>query len=368
MRVGLVIYGSLDTLSGGYLYDRMLVRQLVSYGCEIEVLSISYRDYAKHLSDNWSHSWQRRLAAAQLDLLIEDELNHPSLLIANHRQRTYPVVSLVHHLRSSEPEHGPLLTVIYRETERLYLNSVDALLCNSRTTQASVQRLLRRPKPFCVAYPGADHLSADESAVDIQTLANRTHDQGPLRILFVGNLIPRKALHVVIGALTDLPGGSWQLSVVGRDDVDYDYANQIRQSCRRLSPAAVTFHGRLSDEQLVEQYRTHHLLVLPSYEGFGIVYLEAMRFGLPVIAATTGAAHEIVTHGENGYLVAPGDHAAIANYIRMLHTNREQLLAMSYAALRRYTQHPTWQQSMGDAATWLTALAQGTTYDRAGTQ
>ena len=45
---------------------------------------------------------------------------------------------------------------------------------------------------------------------------------------------------------------------------------------------------------------------MPSFEGFGIVYLEAMRYGLPVIASTAGAAHEIVTAGENGFWRRPG--------------------------------------------------------------
>ena len=359
MRIGLIIYGSLDTLSGGYLYDRMLVRQLVCCGHQVEVLSLAYNDYAKNLADNWNRNWQRLLVNTQLDLLIQDELNHPSLLLANRRRQPYRIVSLVHHLRSSELEHGPLLAAFYREIERIYLNSVDAFLCNSRTTLHSVQQLLRRPRPSFVAYPAADHLPVDEPAVDLPTLAARSRQEGPLRILFVGNLIRRKGLHTVLDALAQLRANSWRLSIVGRMDADVDYTKYIRQRTRSLPTGAVTFHGRLSDEQLAAQYRTHHLFVLPSYEGFGIVYLEAMRFGLPVIAAASGAAQEIVTGGENGFLVAPGDAAALAEHIRQLHANREQLLAMSHAARRRYTQHPTWQQSMTDAAAWLTSLTQG---------
>lgn len=359
MRIGLIIYGSLDTLSGGYLYDRMLVRQLVGFGCQLQLLSLTYDGYAKNLTHNWDRSWQHRLANAQLDLLIQDELNHPSLLAANRRPRPYPVVSLVHHLRSSELDHGPLLTTLYRQVERIYLNSVDAFLCNSQTTLRSVELLLHRPRPSFIAYPAADHLPLSEPAIDLPALAARSRQEGPLRILFVGNLIRRKGLHTVLDALAQLPANSWQLSIVGRMDIDVDYTKKMRLRTQSLPSSAVTFHGRLSDAQLAAQYRSHHLFVLPSYEGFGIVYLEAMRFGLPVIAAATGAAHEIVTHGENGFLVAPGDAAALAEHIRHLHANREQLLAMSHAARRRYTQHPTWQQSMANAAAWLTSLSQG---------
>jgi glycosyltransferase involved in cell wall biosynthesis len=353
-----VIYGSLDTLSGGYLYDRMLVRQLQAEGHQVEIFSLPWRDYARHLVDNINAGWLRRIAAAKVDIWIQDELNHPSLLLANRRKRLWPVVSLVHHLRSSEIDHPPLLRLLYREVERLYLNSVDAFLCNSHTTQASVEQLLGQRKPSCVAYPAADHLPAPALAITLADLAVRSQQAGPLRLLFVGNVIQRKGLHNILAALAILSSDIWQLSIVGKMDAANDYAKIIQQQASRLPAGAVTFYGRLDDEQLAQQYRRHHLFVLPSYEGFGIVYLEAMRFGLPVIAATAGAAQEIVTAGENGFLVNPGDAAALAGHVRDLHGNRERLLAMSYAAHRRYFQHPTWQQSMTAASAWLASLPQ----------
>jgi glycosyltransferase involved in cell wall biosynthesis len=87
------------------------------------------------------------------------------------------------------------------------------------------------------------------------------------------------------------------------------------------------------------------LVVPSSYEGFGIVYLEGMGFGLPPIATTAGAAGEIITHGENGFLVPPGDAAALADCIRLLMQDRERLSAMSLAARQRYDRHPSWQAS-----------------------
>ena len=360
MRVGLVIYGSLDTISGGYLYDRKLVEQLSVLGHSVSLFTLSYRDYTKHLFDNLDSAWNESLAKARVDLMLQDELNHPSLLWANLRRRNtrrqYPVASVVHHLRSSETEHPPLLRRFYREIERIYLNSVDALLYNSATTRSTVDPLLNRPRPALVAYPAADHLPADEPAVDLHTIAERSRTPGPLRVLFVGNLIPRKGLDQLLDALAQLPDSSWQLTVIGSQTVDYGYTKYIHARCSLLTPGAVQFCGRVSDGELVQQYRAHHLLAVPSYEGFGIVYLEAMRFGLPVIASTLGAAREIVTEGENGFLAQPHDSRTLSQHLWALHSNRERLLAMSFAARRRYTQHPTWQQSMGDAAAWLTAL------------
>ena len=108
MRIGLVIYGSLDTLSGGYLYDRMLVEHLRRQGDEVEIFSLPWRDYARHLTDNLSTGLLRRLQGSRLDVLLQDELNHPSLFWLNRRLHVnYPIVSIVHHLRSSE-KRSPL--------------------------------------------------------------------------------------------------------------------------------------------------------------------------------------------------------------------------------------------------------------------
>ena len=90
MRIGLVIYGSLDTFSGGYLYDRKLVAHLRDAGDEVEIISIPWRNYAAHLTDNFSASLLRRLAGSRFDVLIQDELNHPSLFWLNQRLRPHP--------------------------------------------------------------------------------------------------------------------------------------------------------------------------------------------------------------------------------------------------------------------------------------
>ena len=85
MRVGLVIYGGLETVSGGYLYDRMLVRHLRARGDSVEIVSLPWRDYARHLGDNLSAALYRRLRDGAWDVLLQDELNHPSLVAVNRR-------------------------------------------------------------------------------------------------------------------------------------------------------------------------------------------------------------------------------------------------------------------------------------------
>ena len=81
MRIGLLIYGSLDTLSGGFLYDRKLVQYLLSHGDEVEVISVPWRQYGRGLLDNLSPDLIQRLKLATFELLVQDELVHPSFFL-----------------------------------------------------------------------------------------------------------------------------------------------------------------------------------------------------------------------------------------------------------------------------------------------
>ena len=118
MKIGLIIYGSLDTVSGGYLYDRKLVESLRKRGDQVEIISMPWRNYIAHLTDNFHFRLPRGF-----DLIIEDELNHPSLLLANVRKHPCLVISLVHNLHTLEPRSS-WQNNVYRIIERSYLNSV----------------------------------------------------------------------------------------------------------------------------------------------------------------------------------------------------------------------------------------------------
>lgn len=367
MRVGLVIYGSLDTLSGGYLYDRKLVAWLRSQGDQVEILSLPWRSYPRHLLDNLRPAWRRRLAGLGVDILLQDELNHPSLAWANRALNAapFPVVSVVHHLRASEA-HPAWLLPFYRRVERRYLASVGGFVFNSRTTGRSVAELLQAdtrpapalPQPNLIAYPAANHLPVPGPQAVQRLIDARRTAAGPTEILFVGNLIPRKGLHHLLAALARLPGESWQLHAVGSADVDPAYSARLRAEIGRLGLGdRVLLHGRLSDSGLVAHLRQAHLLAVPSYEGFGIVYLEAMAFGLPVIASIAGAAWEIVQPGVNGFLVEPGQTERFADTLARCLADRAGLAELGIAARQRFDNHPTWAESGAQIREFLLHLS-----------
>jgi glycosyltransferase involved in cell wall biosynthesis len=296
----------------------------------------------------------RRLQDSRLDVLLQDELNHPSLFWLNGRlRRAYLgqqsagclIISIVHHLRSNE-RHPAWHKALYRQVERRYLQSVGGFIFNSQTTRQAVAEMGidLDVKPFDVVYPAGDHMHPDVREADI---VRRSRQAGPLCLLFLGNLIPRKGLHTLLDALSSLTMDAWQLTVVGSPEMDKAYARAIQQQVARLHIGSrVDFCGRLGEAELARQMAASHVLVVPStYEGFGIAYLEGMGFGLPAIATTSGGASEIITPGVDGFLLPPGDPLALADCLSLLMNDRQRLLEMSLAARRRYLAHPTWEDT-----------------------
>ncbi len=352
MKIGLIIYGRLQTISGGYLYDRKLVEHLEAAGDTVEIISLPWEGYGRSLLHNVWFALAEQLQMADFDVLLQDELNHPSLFWLNRRLRgkvSYPIVSIVHHLRSSEARPR-WQNWFYRLVEQRYLASVDGFVFNSQTTRQVVQGLVGNSQPHVVAYPAGNRLQA---TIQPQQIEARAHQPGPLRLLFVGNLIERKGLHILLEAAAQLPKMEWRLDVVGDTAVSPRYTRRIQQLISQQHLAEnVALHGPLSDAELGAKLAQSHLLVVPSsYEGFGIVYLEGMSFGLPAIAGRGGAAHEIVTEGVDGFLA--GDVAALRHHLRTLHHNRALLTQMSHAAQTRFATHPTWSESMSAVRRFL---------------
>jgi glycosyltransferase involved in cell wall biosynthesis len=349
MRVGLTLYGDLDERSGGFRYDRRLLEELEAAGDEVEVISLPWRSYPRGLLDSLSPRVRERLAT-DVDVMLQDELAHPSLL--GHTQGLpYPVVSIVHHLRASEARP---LAPVYRRLESRYLSGVDAVVCNSHATCDAVTALGVDPADTLVAPPAGDRF---DPAVD-DTQVRRRAQEEPLQVVFVGNVTPRKGLDTLVDALArvDTPV---HLTAVGRP-VDQEYYDSVRARARDHGLAdRVTFAGELSDDALAATLQESHVLAVPSrHEGFGIVYLEGMGFGLPAVASAAGGAAEVVADGETGVLVDPDDPAAVAESLNALGRDRDRLTRMGTAARDRYDSHPDWSETASEVRSLLARVAQ----------
>ena len=354
MHIGLIIYGDLETMTGGYLYDRIMVDGLRERGHEVEVISLPSGSYFRKLLTGLSPGICRRLLEGNFDVLIEDELCHPSLFLINRRLRRGdgpPLVALVHHALCKEPRH-PWQNMLLAVAERLFLASVDGFILNSCFTARTVASLVGHEHPRVIAYPSGDRFGTPLSQGAIN---RRARQPGPLELLFLGNIVPRKGLLPLIRALSRVDRHRWNLNVVGGLDFDAAHVARAQQLIREHDLAdSVRFLGPLRDDKLIEIISSSHVFCMPyAYEGFGIAILEAMAFGLPAIGCQNGAASETIRHGINGFLLSPDDHAGLEPLLVTLHQDREELQQLSLSARTTFLSSPGWKESTGSIDTFL---------------
>ncbi|MDW5563861.1 MAG: glycosyltransferase family 4 protein [Methanomassiliicoccus sp.] len=346
MKAGLVIYGDLETPTGGYLYDRMLVRHLRARGDRVEVISMPHRRAGTGLLDNLDPRLLRRLLELDAEVLLEDELNHPSLCLLNERFRRsseMPIIPIVHHL-SWVAERNPCRAARSRILEQRYLRTADGFIFNSWATRCSVLELVPGAEG-AVAHPGRDHIAP--------LACSREGREGPLTVLYLGNIMPHKGLDVLVRAIAKLPRSAVRLDVVGAA-LDTEYLLSVGHVVAAEGLGEVVrFHGRLAEKEKVEMMCSADVLVMPSYhEGYGLVIVEAMAAGLPVIAPASGGAREIISDRREGFLCEGGDEEGIAGNLRAL-INPSLRAEMSACARARFEHLPTWETEMERARAYL---------------
>lgn len=138
-------------------------------------------------------------------------------------------------------------------------------------------------------------------------------------IFFVGRLVPEKGVQVLLHAMPAILRGcpEAKLIVAGQGPME----GELKYMAQNLGLGPkVYFTGYLDDQQRNNLYGIADVAVFPSlYEPFGIVALEAMAAGTPVVVSDTGGLDEVVTHGENGLKAFPGSASSLAeNVIRVL--------------------------------------------------
>jgi glycosyltransferase involved in cell wall biosynthesis len=359
MHLGFVIYGSLNTLTGGYIYDRILVEHLQNQGHRVDIISLPLRNYRHHLLDNWSPALRSDLVAGPYDILLQDELNHPSLFHVNRsleKKSRLPKVAIVHQVLCRQPRNV-FLNRLYQAIEKRYLESVDAMIFNSDTTRRTVATLVSGRRPSIVASPAGNRLGQVPSP---DLIDSRTRENGPLRLIYVGNVLPRKGLFPLIKGLSHLAHEIWHLTVVGSLTMDTRYVREVKRliAQKKLS-RQIEIAGPKDGNELANLFLQSHVFVMPySHEGFGMAYLEAMAFAMPVVASANGAVKEFVKPGQNGFLIELDDSESVNTCIHSLHHDRQRLLEMSCTAFQTYKERPQWKDTMESIHRFLSALAE----------
>ena len=169
---------------------------------------------------------------------------------------------------------------------------------------------------------------------------NEATKDGKKRILFIGGLYPRKGVEYLIEAVKILSQErkDFIVEIIGYGPFRQRYERLVNEY--GLTDV-VKFLGRVSDEEKIKALKNCDFFVLPSlYENFGIVLIEAMACGKPVITTSSGGQVEFINES-NGLLVKPKDVKALANAIKFMldNYNRYSPKKISYYVKKRFNQN-----------------------------
>lgn len=165
----------------------------------------------------------------------------------------------------------------------------------------------------------------------------REYSNSRLNVLFVGQINQLKGIYQLLEAAKEINSKNITFNIVGsRNEAFKDILNKYE--------SYVKFHGFLYKEKLYRQYESNHIFVFPSMgEGFGLVLLEAMAAGLPVITTRNCGGADIVEEGENGFFVNVGDTDGLVERIRWCINHPEEIERMSIKATETAKQY-TWKR------------------------
>ncbi|WLI88272.1 glycosyltransferase [Massilia sp. R2A-15] len=188
---------------------------------------------------------------------------------------------------------------------------------------------------------------------------------GRVTVLFVGRLEPRKGIDTLLAAIPRVLAENPQVDfrIVGDDSLPVPGGKAsykeafLNSEAGKASRGRVHFGGRAGQQELVAAYAACDIFVAPSrFESFGLVFLEAMREGKPVIGCDVGGMPEIIEDGVNGLLVAPADSDALAAAILKLAASAPLRAEMGAAGRRIFAEKFT-SERMAGASVGLYAMA-----------
>jgi alpha-maltose-1-phosphate synthase len=235
---------------------------------------------------------------------------------------------------------------LQRKDEELRL--ADAIIVASQFTAATLSDApFPLPKPLIIPYgcgEGEERLEGAKveryegvageqlGRVKVERDSTGRRQSNPLRVLFVGSLSQRKGIYELFRSLESL-GNRVSLTLVGRKAGESEARDQHLQRHRWIPT--------LAHDQVLALMREHDVLVFPSlFEGFGLVITEALSQGIPVITTPHTAGPDVLTHGQEGFIVPIRDWEAIAAHLEKLDQDRDLLASMKIAALATARANP----------------------------
>jgi glycosyltransferase involved in cell wall biosynthesis len=325
--------GALTTPTGGFVYDRHIVVGLRSLGWRIDALDLGNGFPFPSVA-------ARALALARLAALPADQpivIDGLALgVLPDAAARLRALTALVHHPLALESG------LSFSDAAALRVSEAEALACARRVIVTSPFTARLVVSDYGVA---AERVTIVRPGTDRLALA-RVHVEGPIELLAVGAVVPRKGYEVLLAAVATLLDLPWRLTIVGDLERDAGATARLRSDIVRFHLAdRVVLTGAVQADHLEALYAGSDIFVLASrFEGYGMAFTEAIAHGLPVIGTTAGAIPETAPAGAS-LLAPPDDIGAFSSAVRRLIEDSDERCRLAAGARASAAALPTWEQA-----------------------
>lgn len=209
-----------------------------------------------------------------------------------------------------------------------------------------------------------DRLSVQSMGVDLQhTFVPDTNAVQDIDLLFVGRLVEKKGAGVLLEAVRELLArhGNLRVVIAGEGPLQEQLAQQVKTLALETH---VRFAGAVQQGQLPGLYQSARIVVVPSVitdsgdqEGLGLVLIEALGCGRPVVASALGAIRSVIRDGDNGLLARPGDARDLAEKIRNLLDDEDLYHTMASRSRASVLETYDWQPVTARYAQLIRSMA-----------
>ena len=324
------IPGDIETKTGGYIYERMLLLALRAQGREVDHLVLPAR-FPDPSPAEMAQAIAQMAAVPQERPLIIDGLVFGAVETAGLATVKAPIVAMIHHPLALETGLAPDRAALLRRREADNLALAARVVVPSPHTAEILQTEYGvAAARISVALPGFGPPDPARQPAD------------PPLILSVGILAPRKGHDILLRALARITDLDWQAVIVGAPHFP-ETAAELHALCTALGLGGrVRFTGLIDENALRDHYRRATIFALATrYEGYGIVLGEALLHGLPIVSCRVGAVPQTMPGGA-GLLVPPDDPDAFAEALRRLLLDPAERRQRAAASERAGRVLPTW--------------------------
>jgi len=332
-----------DPKTGAEKYYRQMLLSFLEKGNVTMARGINYvndRNLLELLQNN-INIFKILLKSGRDEIIIEESSKRNKFILSNillpliWKQKIIIIVNEVFYPRKKSGAANMLIDMI----NQLMFKLSYKIIVNSSATGQWVKQHGVEDNKIYIVYP---ILKYEQEKIPGKSTAYHQ----PINLLCVSHLRKNKGQEYLLDALARMNRNDVRLKLVGMIKEPEYFNYLIEKIDKNNLKDIVTIQGYCEADELENIYRDADIFVFPTLkEGFGMVLIEAMSFGLPIIASNVGGITDIIEDGVNGVLIEPASADAIASALTRMMTDKGYSATLGKNAFNKYQGLPLWPET-----------------------